>query len=106
MEFEDNTPVSDEDRRLAEAKKLTLQPMHAGITPELLSDNEIATRHIIEPAIINTTNDTEQMAARVMPTQSLLQSQSNAKPQTNKLLAGIIAGVVIFAGLATLAILK
>lgn len=106
MEFEDNKPVSDEDRRLAEAKKLTLQPLHTDIGPEILSDSEIATRHIIEPAITNTSNDTEQMAAQVMPTKSLLDAQAAAKPQTHKLMAGIISGTLIFASLAVFALLK
>lgn len=106
MEFEDNKPVSDEDRRLAEAKKLTLQPLHTDIAQEELSDSEIATRHIIEPAITNTSNDTEQMAAQVMPTKSLLDTQATAKPQTYKLVASIVGGTVIFAGLAVFALLK
>lgn len=106
MEFEDNKPVSDEDRRLAEAKKLTLQPMHTDITPEDLSDSEIGNRHILEPAITNVSNDTEQMVAQIMPTQSFLDAKSRTKPQTYKLLASIITGTVIFAGLSVFALLK
>lgn len=106
MEFENSTPASDEDRRLAEAKKLTLQPIHGDVAPDGPSDSEIATAHIIEPALGNTSNDTEDVATRVMPTQSLLGTQPARTPQVYKLLAGIIAGIIIFAGLAVLAAIK
>jgi hypothetical protein len=46
------------------------------------------------------------MAVRVMPTQSLLATQDSDKPQTYKLIVGIIGGIIIFTGLATFAILK
>jgi hypothetical protein len=44
VEFESNQPASDEQRHLAEAKKITLQPLHAGITPDPIPDAEIAAR--------------------------------------------------------------
>jgi hypothetical protein len=41
-----------------------------------------------------------------MPTKSLLADQAAGKPQAYKLLIGIIAGVVIFTGLAVIAVIK
>jgi len=67
MEFDKNTPASDEQRRLAESKKLTLEPMHADLSPDDVSDSEIASRHLVEPAIGNTANDTEQNSASIRP---------------------------------------
>jgi hypothetical protein len=106
MEFEKDAPTSDADRRLAEAKKLTLQPLHADITPDAVQDSEIATRHIIEPAIANASNDMEDSATRIMPTQSLLDSQSIVRPQTRKLAIGLSVGSIVFASLAAFALLK
>ncbi len=106
MEFEDNKPVSDEDRRLAEAKKLTLQPVHANIAPESISDSEIANRHVTEPAISNIASDTEQAAPQVMPTKSLLDTQTDRQPQAGKLKIGVAIGIFAFLSLATFALLK
>jgi hypothetical protein len=106
MEFEDNKPVSDEDRRLAEAKKLTLQPLHTDVIPESVSDSEIASRHLLEPAIGNAAVDTEGMSTLIMPTKSLDAIRTSAKPQARRLMAGIITGIVIFTSLAVFALLK
>jgi hypothetical protein len=46
MEFEKDAPVSDDERRLAEVKKITLQPAHTDIVPEDVSASEIASSHI------------------------------------------------------------
>jgi hypothetical protein len=106
MEFEKDAATSDADRRLAEAKKLTLQPLHADITPDAVQDSEIATRHTIEPAIANASNDTEDSTSRIMPTQSLLDAQSTGKPQIRKLIIGLSVGSIVFASLAAFALLK
>ncbi|MDB5186807.1 MAG: hypothetical protein JWM07_279 [Candidatus Saccharibacteria bacterium] len=106
MEFEKDAPTSDTDRRLAEAKKLTLQPLHADITPDAPQDSEIAARHMIEPPIANATNDTEEYESQVLPTQSLLNAQSAATPQTYKRVVGLTVGAVVFATLAIFALLK
>lgn len=106
MEFESNKPTSDEDRRLAEGKKLTLQPIHLDVIPDALQDSVVAARHLIEPAIGNMLNDTEESTSRIVPTKSLLDTRTLAKPQTYKLVIGISAGVVVFSGLAVFAFLK
>jgi hypothetical protein len=73
MEFDTNTtPISDEARQLAETKKLTLKPLHSDVTPELPSDSEVATRHIIEPPISNVSNDVEQDTTPIQPSQEVL----------------------------------
>ena len=65
MEFDKDKPVSDEERRLAEAKKVTVQPIHGDITPDAISDSEIAASHINGQPIANTPNDIEQDAQPV-----------------------------------------
>jgi hypothetical protein len=79
MEFDNNTPpVNDEQRRLAESKKLTLEPVHTDVAPEDVSDSEIATRHLLEPAVGNVTSDTEQNSTPIQPSKSALDTPSSA----------------------------
>jgi hypothetical protein len=106
MEFEENKPTSDADRRVAEAKKLTLQPIHADIAPDAPHDNEIAARHLSEPAIANIATDIEESTSVIQPTDSLLDVYSTNKPRTNKLVVSLAAGIALFMSLAIIAILK
>lgn len=106
MEFEDNTPVSDVDRRLAEAKKLTLQPMHSDIAPDDMPDSVIASRHVNEPAIANIASDTEEStASAIQPSKGLLAAKSATKP-AHKHVASIVISSMLFIGLAAFAFLK
>lgn len=76
MEFDNNdtnTPITDEQRRLAASKKVTLQPMHGDISPEGQTDAEIAAHHLAGPAIANVPNDTEQNTRPVMPSKEYLE---------------------------------
>jgi hypothetical protein len=97
MELDTNSPVSDEQRRLAESKKLTLQPMHTDIAPDDLPDTEIAARHVNEPAIANAENDTEQNAAVIQPSSSLLH-ESRTDGNSN----GLVIATVAVAAFVTL----
>jgi hypothetical protein len=76
MEFDHDTPANDEQRRLAEAKKITLQPIHADIQPDETRDSEIAAHHLASPAIANIPNDIEQDTVPIQPSKGLLGSQS------------------------------
>lgn len=106
MEFEANAPTSDADRQRAETKKLTLQPLHNDVTPDNLEDSEIATRHIIAPAIANISNDTEESTSYISPTKSLLRAQTTQMIRPRKLITGITFGTIIFIGLAVIAVIK
>ena len=106
MEFEDNRPTSDADRRLAEAKKLTLQPLHTGVAPEAPTDSEIAARHVNEPAIANVSTDTEEETSRMRPTQSAVMSTPTATTNSLKQLAGFFIGAGVFVALIAFALLK
>ena len=79
MEFEKNTPASDEDRRLAETKKLTLEPLHTDIAPEDEPDAAIISRHLNAGALANAPNDTEQAQAPVKPSSGLLEPAEQPK---------------------------
>lgn len=106
MEFEDNRPTSDADRRLAEAKKLTLQPVHADIQPEGPLDSEIAARHANGPAIANVSIDTEEATTQLQPTQSILGTTNDVPASTaqpRRLVFGLIGGVLVISGLTYLA---
>lgn len=106
MEFESNVPTSDEDRRLAEAKKLILQPIHMDVAPDAPQDSVISARHLVEPPIGNMLNDTEESTSRVLPTKSLLGARTLTKNQPVKVIAGLIASALVFSGLAIFAFVK
>lgn len=73
MEFENNQPTDDEQRHLAETKKITLQPLHTGITPDPIPDAEIAARNTQEtsPNMPNDTEDTKELRL-MQPSKSAL----------------------------------
>lgn len=100
MEFDNNKPVSDEQRRLAESKKLTLQPIHADVQPEDKSDSEIVTGHLTAPAIANVPNDTEQDTAPIQPSRGLtdkhLRKSSYKKYRTAKAVATVMLISAVF----------
>lgn len=98
--------MSDDDRRLAEAKKLILQPIHLDVVPDEPADSLVAARHLTEPAIGNMLNDTEESSSRVLPTRSLAVTRPLAKLQPYKLLIGVSAGAIAFSSLAVIALLK
>jgi hypothetical protein len=97
MEFDKDKPVSDEERRLAEAKKVTVQPIHTNITPDDISDSEIAASHINGQPIANPPNDIEQDTP---PVRHLDSTESQADPKTRKQALSLIAVTLVVAGLA------
>lgn len=103
MEFEDITPVSDADRRLAEAKKLTLQPMHTNVAPDEEPSSVIASRHINEPAIANIPTDTEESASLVQPSKSAYTASTSSPAKNHRILLASLAVLTIgAAGVATI----
>jgi hypothetical protein len=105
MEFEDNRPTSEADRRMAETKRLTLQPVHTDIRPEGLLDSEIVARHVNGPAIGNVSSDIEEATTYVQPTQSLIgnAAQPTSAPESRRLMLGVVGGIIIISGLTYLA---
>lgn len=90
MEFDDNTnstPITEEQRRLAATKKVTLQPVHGDVSPAGQTDAEIAAHHLASPAIANAPNDTEQNKRPVMPSKEHLE----ASPLPKRHIASLIA---------------
>jgi hypothetical protein len=67
MNENDLRPITDEDRRLAESKKLTLDPIHTRVVVDDVPDEQIATNHLINPPIANAPNDTEQNSQPIQP---------------------------------------
>lgn len=82
MEFETNTTASDEARRLAESKKLTLQPLHSDTAPEDRPDTEIIAKHIAEGPVANLANDSEETSKSMQgaPTDASELTARQAKP--------------------------
>lgn len=96
MEFEKNTPsVSDEQRRLAETKKLTLEPVHGDITPDDIADSQVAAQHLISPAIENAPNDREQSTKFVVPPPKEKTTALTQKPLRTASPIRYVAGIVI-----------
>lgn len=98
MDFGDNTPVSDEQRRLAEAKQLNIQPLNPSIQPEAPSEESRVSQHIRGPAIANVPNDIEQNTPTVQPTPSLVSPTATKKaPSLRFVRAGVIGAIVFLA---------
>jgi hypothetical protein len=93
---QDNTPITDEQRRLAESKKLTLQPVSSRVVTDDLPDEQIATNHMVGPTLPNTTNDIEQNSAPIQPSASAL--ENDTQPSSRKtILHYSAASIVILA---------
>ena len=97
MEFDQNSPISDEQRRLAETKRVTLRPLHANIMPEDTPDAEIAAKHAADPAIGNIAIDTEQNQKSVQPTKSALKDhlEVGQTPRTGAVVITIVIAITI-----------
>jgi hypothetical protein len=64
MEFGANSQagspeISDAQRIEAGSRIHLVEPAHAGITPDDLSDGQVITQHVVRPAVANAANDTE-----------------------------------------------
>ena len=97
MEFDNTTPVSDEQRRLAESKKITVQPVHADIQPDDLPASEIAAHHLNAPAIANIEDDTEQNKAPIQPSSGLLSQSEDDKRTSGGFTVAIVAAAAFVA---------
>lgn len=106
MELDNHSPVSDEQRRLAEAKKVTLQPLHTDIQPEDRPDAEIVAQHMRETPLANIPNDIEQDTVPVQPSKELLaREDTKRQPRTGVVLA-VTLPVAVLAIIATYLFLK
>jgi hypothetical protein len=74
--MDSNTTIeltSEDERRQAEARNITIEPLHQGIIPESEPDAIVVAQHVNGPAIANAPNDIEQDSALVQPrTQTVL----------------------------------
>lgn len=104
MEFDKNTPASEQDRRLAEAKKLTLEPLHSDIAPDPEPDAEIVARHLNDGALANAPNDTEQASSTVQPSKGMLQNEQPVKRRLGPKPSFIALLIVVVGGGITLGI--
>ena len=98
MEFDKITPASDADRRLAEAKKLTLEPLHTDIAPEAEPDATVVARHLTEGALANVSNDTEQAGMPVQPSKGLLTNPDGIKPSMRPKTSFVILVAIVVLG--------
>lgn len=98
-------PVTDEDRRLAESKKLTLDPIHTRVVANDVSDEQIATNHLVNPPIANAPNDTEQNSRPIQPSAGSLHNQTKHAHATSTWQrttpSVVILGMFILGGVAT-----
>ncbi len=97
MEFDNNSPVSDEQRRLAEAKRITLQPIHSNITPEDTPDAETAAQHAGDPPIKNIETDIEQNRQPLLSTRSALRNleAAGSSPRTGAAVITVVVAITI-----------
>lgn len=92
MEFDNQPPLNDKARRLAESKKLTLQPIHADVSPEE-AEGEAVARHLAGPAIANVSNDIDQVAPLVEPSKQLLKEPVKNTRRSARLLFSIVVTI-------------
>ena len=101
MEFDKDTPASDEARRLAESKKLILQPVHVSVAPEE-TEGEMVARHLASPAIANVAGDIEQDTPSIQPSESIRQ-KDNAPRKTHRF--SFLFAILFVLALTTLGVL-
>jgi hypothetical protein len=70
MELETNTPTSDDARLLAQAKKLTLQPIHADVVADEMPDSVIVAQHLTQGPVANIDIDIEQNTPLITPAEA------------------------------------
>lgn len=89
MEFENNSSVSDEERRLADAKKVTITPLHSEVVPEAPAEAEVIAREQNRAPQANTLNDTEHtdQTQLIQPTPSALHKESTTVSNKHFLVA-------------------
>lgn len=97
MEFDTNTPPTDDARLLAEVKKLTLQPVHSDVTPEDLPDSVVVANHLRAGAIANVSTDIEQDAPLIAASQ---EATAEHPRQQAKLYVLTATGFVILVAVA------
>ena len=98
MELETNTPVSDEERALAQAKKVTIEPLHTAVIRDDTPDAVIVANHLREGALANVSNDIEQNIPQITAADTALPAPTQA-PLKLYLLTGtgfLALAVVIF----------
>jgi hypothetical protein len=107
MEFDNNSPVSDDQRRLAETKRITLQPMHVDIAPEPIPEAEAAASYASQPMAANIDIDTEQNASLIQPSKGLVSNaRSNSRHTATKVIAAVSTVTLICIGVATLLLIQ
>lgn len=96
MDYEKNIqPVPDEERRRAEAKQVTLQPLHDDVTPDPRPDAEIVANHMTGPPIANASNDTEQTKSFVQPSREVTEQAIPERRENTELTRKTLVAVVI-----------
>lgn len=102
MELDNNaqTPAPDDAKRLAEAKRVTIQPLHPEVAPEELPDSQVAAEQDNSPTIGNVAGDIEQNASPVPPARDTPHPSPDTTPPVRHsslmiYLAAIILGIGI-----------
>jgi hypothetical protein len=93
MEFEKDAPVSDDQRRLAETKKVTVQPVHIGVAPDDVSNSDIANSHINGQPIANVYTDIEQDAPMLQQAHTTTRQESPSDHKKSAIMMATILGV-------------
>lgn len=99
MELETNTPISDDARALAQAKKVTIEPLHASISAEDMPDSVVVANHLRDGALANASNDIEQNTPQIAVLEQALPTQPQS-PFKLYVLTGtgfvVLAAVIVF----------
>lgn len=92
MEFDQNTnnTISDEARRKAETKQVTLQPIHGDVSPDDVPASEVAAQHLNAGPIANSPNDTEETARKRQAAATASTASSEKRFNGSAALIGIV----------------
>ncbi len=100
MELENDTPITDEQRHLAEARQMNIEPLNPSIRPDAYSDDYTAAQHLRAPAVANAPNDVEQNSIPLQPASSLVSPTSAKKaPSLRSVRAGMVGAVIFLAAI-------
>jgi hypothetical protein len=103
--MDSNTTIeltSEDERRQAEARNVTIEPLHQDITPESEPDSVAVAQHVNGPAIANAPNDIEQDSTLILPAKETVTTPTSghhvklATIATLIFIIGITVAVVLY----------
>ena len=84
----------EEERRQAESKSLTVEPLHEDIIVDDEPDTVKSARSVNSPALANISNDTEQNQPVITPAKGFLETAKPRPPLPQHVRSAVIASLI------------